>query len=106
MPVEIHKGDIGTVFEITLAGANGQPIDISAATTGSIIFDKPEKNGVVVMTPTFVTDGTDGKIKYSSTASFLDAVGVWAIQAEIVLPTGTWRSCIEKFHVHENIPTT
>lgn len=102
MPVEeVHVGDIGTVFTVTVADS-GTPVDISAATTIEIIFGKPYDNASVTKTAVFVTDGTDGKIKYTTVANDLNIAGPWEIQARITLPTGTWRSEVGEFTVHEN----
>lgn len=103
---EIHVGDIGTVFEITLQDCSVDPaipVDLTAATTIEIIFQKPPstkvvKTGVVVNPP-----GTDGLIKYTSVADDLDKNGTWKIQARVVFPTGEWRSSVDEFIVHPNI---
>jgi len=98
---EIHVGDVGTVFEITVQDG-GSVIDISSATTKDIIFEKPDRTNLT-KTGSFTTDGTDGKIRYTTAADDLDAVGVWQIQAKIVMPSGTWHTNIGEFRVHRNL---
>lgn len=101
---EIHKDDIGTVFTVTVKDGT-TAINISGATTTSsklIIFQKPsgdklEKDG------TFVTDGSDGQMKYTTIAGDLDEIGDWDIQAKVVLSSGTWKSDIGHFTVFENL---
>ncbi|MFA5216867.1 BppU family phage baseplate upper protein [Sulfuricurvum sp.] len=100
---EVHVGDIGTKFLVTVKEGD-DPVDISEATTKNIIFKKP--NGTsVTKAGIFETDGTDGKIYYKTlSASDLDVAGIWTIQASIVLPSlGTWKSSIGNFKVYDNL---
>jgi len=98
---EIHVDDIGTVFEITLVDCD-TPVNISAATAKSIIFSKPDGT-TVAKTATFTTDGSDGKIRYTTIANDLDLDGKWKIQAVVVMPTGSWSSNISTFAVKPNL---
>ncbi len=103
---EIHVGDVGTVFTITLQDCSvdpAVPVDLTAATTIEIIFQKPPdtkvtQTGVVVNSP-----GTDGVIKYTSVENDLDKSGTWKIQARVVFPTGEWKSSVDEFTVYPNI---
>jgi hypothetical protein len=99
---EIHVGDIGTAFEITLMDCD-VVVDISTASTKSIVFKKPNK-AVVSQTAAFKTDGTDGILQYLSQANDLDQKGTWSIQAIVEFPSGDkWSSDIAKFKVYENL---
>ena len=98
---EIHKGDIGTVFVVTVQDGSSA-VDVSGATTKQVLFRKPDGT-VVANDAEFTTDGTDGKIQYTSVADDLDTVGQWHIQARVTLPAGTWRSDVGVFQVHENL---
>jgi len=101
MSAEIHKGDVGTVFQVTLLDGT-TVVDISGATTKQILFQKP--NGTTMTkNATFVTDGTDGKLKYTTVANDLDTIGLWKIQARVVLPTGSWHSDTGTFRVYKNL---
>jgi len=97
---EIHLNDIGTVFTITLKDGSSV-VDISSATTKIIIFGKPDGTSVS-QTGTFTSDGTDGKMYYTSVDGDLDQPGWWKIQAYII-DSGTWKSDIGNFEVHANI---
>jgi len=101
---EIHIGDIGTIFEITLMD-NLDVVDIGGATLMEIIFTKPDEAVTkVVNTAELVSDGTDGKMKYTILADTeLDIVGSWKIQGRVILPTGTWSSDIDRFRVYGNL---
>ena len=104
MATEIHLGDIGTSFQITLRDGEGI-VDISSAVgagTKTITFKK--KSGVVVeKEASFLDDGVDGILKYLTILDDLDELGTWEIQAKVILTSGTWRSNIEKFKVYENL---
>ena len=80
-----HVGDALT-WQVTFLDQAGVVKDISAATVKRIKFRKPddtevEKDG------TFVTDGTDGKLKYKSPTSpvFVDLGGLWKFQGHVVV---------------------
>ena len=62
---EIHVGDIGTVFTLTIKDGSSV-IDLSGATTKQIILRKPDRVTSSTKTASFVTDGSDGKIKYTN----------------------------------------
>lgn len=104
---EIHVGDIGTIFEVTLKDELQGIVNVSSQTFMQICFRRPDKS-VFTRNAVFTTDGTDGKIQYVTVAGDLNIQGVapnpnWALQAVITLPTGTWRSDICIFDVHPNI---
>lgn len=98
---EIHLGDIGTAFEVTLMDCD-VVVDISSASSIEIIFKKPDKS-VVTQTAVFQTDGTDGIIQYITVLGDLDQIGTWYLQAKVTLPTGTWSSDTSKFKVYKNL---
>ena len=99
---EIHFNDIGTILTITLYDGTNI-VDISAAEiVKTIIFGKPDGTSVS-HTGTYTTDGTDGKMYYTTVDGDLDQRGWWKVQAKIVDSTGTWSSDIGNFEVHENI---
>lgn len=99
---EIHIGDIGTVFEVTLKDGV-DIVDISGATVLQIIFEKPDKT-IITNTAVLSSGGVDGKMKYTiSLASELDIKGNWKIQGKVTLPTGSWSTDIDKFKVYENL---
>lgn len=98
----IHIEDVGTVFRITLTLNCETPLDISAASAKSIVFNKPDDT-ILTKTAEFTTDGTDGKIEYISIVTDLDVTGTWKIQGKINLPSGAWSSNIGKFKVYANL---
>ena len=103
MSAEIHVGDIGTQFIITLKDQDNAVMDISAVITKQIILKKP--SGIsVIKTATFVTDGTDGKIYYRAITDDLNESGDWEIQAKVITDDPyTWNSSIGEFLVEDNL---
>jgi hypothetical protein len=102
MTCGIHTGDIGTQFRVTVQDCNSTAIDLSTASSKSIIFKKP--NGTsLTKSASFLTDGSDGIITYTSESDDLDTVGSWKIQAHVVFPSGEWRSEFKSFKVHRNL---
>ena len=104
MACEIHVGDIGTAFRLTIYDCQATPvvIDVSAATAIEIKFRRPDYSSFA-KTGVFVTDGIDGQIEYITILDDLDAEGDWNIQAKVTLPTGIWNSNLESFSVKGNI---
>ena len=98
---EIHKNDVGTVFVATIMDA-AAVINISTATTKQLLFRKP--NGTVLTKAgAFTTDGSDGKLQYTTIAGDLSDVGGWSLQAKLIFPAGTWYSDVHRFEVHKNV---
>lgn len=103
---EIHVGDLGTVFVLTVKdGVN--LVDLSSATTKQILFEKP--SGVLLTkTAQFVTDGRDGQLSYTTLAGDLNEPtgnkpARWKMQAYVVTPAGAWHSDIVSFLVYPNL---
>lgn len=103
-----HVGDIGTVLLATISDTDSSggtsAEDVSSATTMQIKLRKPSGT-VLTKTASFYTDGTDGKIKYVTESGDLDEVGVWYIQALVVVSDGTFSTNSVSFKVHENLQT-
>lgn len=101
MAEEIHVGDIGTVFRITVQESD-VALDISDATTLQMLFYKPNRT-VATKTAVFTDDGTDGQIQYTTVEDDLDQSGTWKVQARITTPDGVWSSSIGRFKVYGNL---
>ena len=75
MAAEIHVGDKGTVFEATMRDENGAIVNLSTATLLQIVFAKPD-GSVVTKTAAMSTNGSDGKLRWTTSASSdLDQIG-------------------------------
>ena len=103
---EIHLGDIGTELVFTInecvAGVD-TAVDVSTATAKQIKLVKPS-GASILDDAAFVTDGTDGKIKYTTLLNDLDEIGKWYAQAIITFSaTKKWYSSKTYFKVFDNI---
>lgn len=98
---EIHYGDVGTSLQVTVKDGN-DVLDVSAASTKQILLLKPGGD-LLTKTASFVTDGTDGVIKYVTISGDLDELGMWKIQVYVVIGSSEWHSDVGTFKVFPNI---
>tara|TARA_B100000131_G_scaffold270286_1_gene270037 strand:+ start:4285 stop:4590 length:306 start_codon:yes stop_codon:yes gene_type:complete len=101
MASEIHVDDVGTRFSMTIQ-ESGSGVDVSNATSISIIFKKPDDE-LIVRSGVLLTDGTDGKVYYDTVVGDLDEAGHYKLQAKIALPSGTYYTDIYNFNTHCNL---
>jgi len=101
MASEIHVNDVGTKFLATIKD-NDVVVDVSSATSITMIFKKPDDE-IMQKTGTLESDGTDGKVYYSTIVGDLDEAGLYKLQAKVVLATGTYYTDIYSFKVHCNL---
>ena len=102
---EVHYNDIGTVILVTIkdcVSGTATVLNVSAASTLVLILQSPSGTSTT-KTASFNTDGTDGKIKYTSVDGDFNEVGTWRIQAKVVMGGGTFRSDVGTFRVYENL---
>lgn len=88
---KVFVGDIGTVIEMTVTNQDDAVVDLSTATTKQIILKKPDGTKLT-KTASFVTDGTDGKLSYTTASGDIDQSGPWQLQAYVVLSGGSWHT--------------
>lgn len=100
---EIHVGDEGTNFIITVYNQDETVVDLSDATGLNLIFMNPERT-VTEHTATLYTNGKDGKALYVLNTGDIDIEGRWSYQLELTFPTGAWRTNIINFVVYPNLP--
>ncbi|MHC4181276.1 MAG: hypothetical protein ACYSWU_27585 [Planctomycetota bacterium] len=98
-----QKNDIGVIVTVTITEA-GVAKDISTASVKKIWFRDPNGDELE-KTAEFVTDGTDGKVKYTTIADDIDTAGPWRFQAKITTPAATFGTSWGEFTVGENIYT-
>lgn len=98
---EIHVGDIGTLFSVTVKD-DDVVVDVSSATTKEIVL---KHSGGLTHTKTaiFGTDGTDGVLTYTTIADDLSLPGLWQIQVNIIMSGGSWKTDVGSFIVEENL---
>lgn len=102
MTAEVHKDDYGTTIIITLVNGAGTALDVSDATLIEFLFEKPSGT-VITKTGNFVSDGSDGKVKYTFAEDVLDADGRWKVQVRLTTATALWHGDIEKIRVRPNL---
>ena len=102
MAQEIHVNDIGTVFRATILNESGVVVDLSSATLMQFTF-KNNKISSFDRTCSFTTDGSDGKIEYTTVDGDLSVEGQWDMQANFTIPTGSWHTDLHPFQVVGNL---
>ena len=96
---EIHRGDIGTVFKVTIKDSS-VVVDISSSTTKQLIFKKPSGEKLEKNASYF----TDGSITYTTVDGDLDEEGMWKLQGKIILSGGnTFSTDLTSFKIHRNL---
>lgn len=102
----IQLNDIGTVFVFPITDG-GAVLDLSSATVMQVKFRKPKTVTLaaetITKTASFVTNGTDGLLKYTTVSGDLDRKGTWSVQAYIEIPNWQGHSDIKIFIVGDNL---
>jgi|TARA_B100000676_G_scaffold141614_1_gene140248 DUF4097 and DUF4098 domain-containing protein YvlB len=98
---EIHVNDIGTNFIITVK-EGGTIVNLAPTTSVNLLLMGPNDT-TVTKTASFLTDGTDGKIKYQTVAGDLAVAGTWKLQAKVNYATTVYHSDIHNFTVFKNL---
>lgn len=99
---EIHVADIGTQFIVTIKDEDSAVVNISSATTKQLTFSRPNGTSLVV-SGTLVTDGTDGKMKYTTVSGDLSVAGIYRLQGYVVISGLQLYSDIVSFKVFSNL---
>lgn len=103
MKLDIHYGDIGTVFKLQVKDRDGNPFDLSQTTVKQIKFKKPSGE-VLVKNATFETTGVDGSIYYTTVAGDLDETGIWEIQVYVEFNANLkYHTSIHEIEVEMNV---
>lgn len=99
----IHVGDVGTIIRLTITEDDSvTAVDVSAATTKTFYFLKTDGTKKSVAA-TFNTDGTDGKLKYTTIAGDIDTSGRWQVQAYVEIGAAKYYSTKTTFTVQTNL---
>jgi len=102
--IYVHNGDVGTIFRLTIKDTAGAAIDVSTASVKYIYFQDP--SGVKTQkTAAFYTDGTDGKIQYTTVAGDIDEVGTWMVQGYVETSLGKFWTEKDSFKVYSTLAT-
>lgn len=99
----IKYNDVGTIFTLTIVDDDGDAVDVSGGTSINIVFLRPDETSVT-KTAVFVTDGSDGQIKYTTVDQDLIQAGRWHIQGYVNIgDTTIFHSEIDTFVVGCNL---
>lgn len=100
----IHVGDVGTVFSLTITDADGIAVNLSTALVKRIFFKKPSQERVC-KSAVFATDGTNGKIEYTTVDGDIDESGAWQLQGYVEFSDMKLYTEKTSFSVQSNIST-
>jgi hypothetical protein len=96
---EIHLNDIGTVPRLTVYRENGDlETSLGSATKLRIKLQDPGGTSVTKIA-VLSTDGSDGKMQYTTVLNDVDDVGSWKIQGYIEMGGGKWHTSKRDFEV-------
>ena len=87
MATTIRYNDKGWTHTITVQ-ENAVPVNVSTMTLANAWRLVPPSGPARLRTPAFVTDGSDGKLKYTAITGDFDQVGQWQVQVSVILPGG------------------
>lgn len=100
--MNITNGVVGLLIKVTVK-EDGSAVNISTATTKEIKLRGPSGTAKT-KTADFFTNGSDGILIYTTIANDIDEVGVWDIQAHVVLNSGfDGHTLQDSFVVNPNI---
>lgn len=101
---KITAEDYGQILTITIKDTDTDAAaDISAYTTAKQVFLKdPSGNISTAKTAAWVTDGTDGQIKYTLANGDIDEPGMWHICARVTSGSAVLTSEWVSFSVGES----
>ena len=78
----VVRDSVNVLFEIEVR-EQGEPLDVSGASTKQIILERPNSREKVALTASFTNTGTDGRIYARSTAGDLAEIGQWKCYAYV-----------------------
>ena len=103
MASQIHKGDIGTRFLVTVKD-DGVAVDLTDATLKQLNFRKPDDTILNRSGSSLGADSiSSGVIYYDTVAGDLDEAGVYKLQGKVSTPSGTYYTDVYTFKVHSNL---
>ncbi len=104
MVCDIHVGDVGVQFQDTVQDCSGKTIDISSVTTKEYIFQSPDGSSFTT-SASFLTNGTDGVLTYTTVAGDISVPGRWRYQVHVIFPSTLHRySDFGIFMARQNLP--
>lgn len=90
-------------WDVTLTPPAAVLVNIASAITQDITFIRPGAAVPLVVSGTFLTDGTDSISRYKTVDGDLTPVGDWEGQLRIEMPDGQFYTSIIEFEVEEHL---
>ncbi len=103
MSQPLRYGAVGASITLTAVDQDGAVIDISTATLASSLYLRSPGGRLLIKTPGFVTDGTNGQIYYDTIAGDLNEVGAWQAQFKLTMGSDVLPSEVIPVQVQPNI---
>ncbi|MDQ3007191.1 MAG: BppU family phage baseplate upper protein [Chloroflexota bacterium] len=101
MSDNIQVGAIGLVITLTIM-EDGAAVNISSAATRKIKIRKPDGT-VLEKDAAFTTNGSDGKLTYTTVSGDIDQVGQYKVQAYVEMSSFTGHSTIRTLDAKNNL---
>lgn len=100
----IHVGDTVTFVLTVTDVVTSAIIPITGFTTLEMTFTRPDDAGTTfVVNASLLTDGSDGKMEYTTLTTDLNMPGRWQVQGFVVVPSGQWHTSTTVFKVFKNL---
>lgn len=98
---DLQITDVGVVVELTITDGT-DAIDLSSASTMEIVIRGPT-SASITKTATFTTDGTDGKIRFTTGVADFVQTGNYQIQGHIIDTGQDWTTSLVTVLVGPNL---
>lgn len=99
---EIHVGDVGSRFLMTIYNQQSGIVDLSEATSLTLVF-RNSAGDVSNKTAELLTDGTDGVMYYQFQTGDIDIDGQWGCQGVLQFGAELLHTNIVDFTVYKNL---
>ncbi len=99
MSQPLRQNAVGATITLTLVDQAGDVIDLSTATLTDSLYLRSPNGKLLIKRPSFVTNGTDGEIVYTTIAGDLSENGTWQAEFKLVLTGVSIPSAILPFVV-------
>ena len=101
----LQVNDVGIQLITTIKNSDGvTPINLSTATNLTIYIYRPDSE-LIVGPASLVTDGTDGRIQYTTQTTDLTVPGIYRIQATYQIGGNLKHTDRSVFCIEPNLPS-
>ena len=99
---DVQANSFGWNMDLRMIDQLSSPVNISTATTCDYVAKKPSGSKITVAA-TFITDGSDGRLRREIAQGDIDEAGTWRVQAHVITPTQDLWSSVLIFEVKGNL---